>query len=114
MRISDWSSDVCSSDLAGGRGAPYWLLRGGRGLLRNRLDLDPQRHLHAEPVVLAGGHAELVALDRRQRVRAAQLALEHWVRHALEAPDLQLDRTGHPMQRQFADHARGLAVNEIP
>src|SRR3546814_4142779 len=84
------------------------VLRGGRGLLRNRLDLDPQRHLHAEPVVLAGGHAELVALDRRQRVRAAQLALEHRMRHALETPDLQLDRTGHPRSEEHTSELQSL------
>ena len=82
-------------------------------LLRDRLHLDPQRHCHAEAVILASRHAELVALDRRQRIGATHLALEHRVRHALEAVDLQSHRTRHSVQGQFARHARRLAVDEI-
>src|SRR3546814_16043195 len=62
MRISDWSSDVCSSDLKGevGRAA---IIRGRR--LRFRL----AAHVAAEAVPRRAG------IDRRRRLREDRLAL---------------------------------------
>src|SRR3546814_19614448 len=38
MRISDWSSDVCSSDLFGGIGVAARLIGGGGGVAPARMD----------------------------------------------------------------------------
>src|SRR3546814_16210657 len=42
---------------ASGSGAPYWFLRGGRGLLRNPPPLDPQLHPPPNPMIPPRGHA---------------------------------------------------------
>src|SRR3546814_2649634 len=70
MRISDWSSDVCSSDLIGPAADPYmerwWVIPRNRWLNvylhRIRHD-DDDRALHDHPwanvtLVLAGGYVE--------------------------------------------------------
>src|SRR3546814_15931728 len=49
MRISDWSSDVCSSDLAGGQHLPLRLVRGDTVCLEGHRDMwhpDVFQHLH--------------------------------------------------------------------
>src|SRR3546814_1139611 len=72
MRISDWSSDVCSSDLSFLRGYPGQLIviSHGRDLLNNVVD----HILHLE-----GGKGTLYpgvydAFERQRAERAAQLA----------------------------------------
>src|SRR3546814_19220805 len=60
MRISDWSSDVCSSDLATGVFEACWLL-GRENLLADRRALPPMLVHHA-PV-----RGIKLALDRRSR-----------------------------------------------
>src|SRR3546814_13477688 len=59
MRISDWSSDVCSSDLVLARPEPclITILRAGNGLLDGMLDLIPSASvghvgLYRDPVTL--------------------------------------------------------------
>src|SRR3546814_20671887 len=46
MRISDWSSDVCSSDLSGGSGA---VVRSGAGSRHRRFPGEPPRLGDADP-----------------------------------------------------------------
>src|SRR3546814_4996027 len=59
MRISDWSSDVCSSDLAALPHSLHRLCRGRRRGGRDDQDLDPRRR----PAARRMGGA--VAADRR-------------------------------------------------
>src|SRR3546814_4655603 len=51
MRISDWSSDVCSSDLHRGEGGDAQLFHGGAGI-------ETGAHLHHR--LIAGGELEMV------------------------------------------------------
>src|SRR3546814_16951421 len=85
MRISDWSSDVCSSDLAR-------FGRGRRGFRLRLFQLDPRRNLLAEQILLAGERLlrqrrlgrrsgaiggklrRVPAFDYRQRLTGA-----HWI-----------------------------------
>src|SRR3546814_1002790 len=62
MRISDWSSDVCSSDLSADPADPHRSQPGpGRGAhdeaFRRRLRLDPDAHRAPEQERLGGGPA---------------------------------------------------------
>src|SRR3546814_9400653 len=70
MRISDWSSDVCSSDL---RFARFVLSDGGeqgRGLFGDAAGALPAQSLAVAPEtavfqrIAAGGHADLLSLVR--------------------------------------------------
>src|SRR3546814_15320315 len=80
MRISDWSSDVCSSDLTG-RGAaerePVGAQsEGGAQLLAGEVDGcggAHQSHLQHPTAVVA----QAVALEHGDRLEAAQLAAAH-------------------------------------
>src|SRR3546814_4036583 len=70
MRISDWSSDVCSSDLAGRRGPvkPRPATSDGTGAgLRDhadhREDRDDREHARRLDVAVDGRRARLVARD---------------------------------------------------
>ena len=65
------------------------------------LDLDQQLHIHLEAKVLAVGDAEVLAVDHRRGIGAADFLLGHRVRLAQEAVDLQRHRLGHAVQRQF-------------
>src|SRR3546814_9567711 len=62
MRISDWSSDVCSSDLLGG------VLRGDGAAQRNRLAIDELGFLGRLQIV--GRAAADVLVRARQRADA--------------------------------------------
>src|SRR3546814_19933502 len=49
MRISDWSSDVCSSDLIAAKTKPPFSLETGGGGLRDPLDRAPALTLRDQP-----------------------------------------------------------------
>src|SRR3546814_13554020 len=64
MRISDWSSDVCSSDLAAGAERAYWLLAALRSIslpLRLPRALEPVGNVAAFPL---GGYVAFRDDDR--------------------------------------------------
>src|SRR3546814_20630563 len=61
MRISDWSSDVCSSDLLEPRQLGAWAVAIAEGLE----DL-AHRHIACEPVMRRRGVAAVEAVTRRQ------------------------------------------------
>src|SRR3546814_7716232 len=67
MRISDWSSDVCSSDLPRRRGrrdiVPYHLSRLARDQFRRIAHVKPQESFAEQPV----GAIKLGELDERAR-----------------------------------------------
>src|SRR3546814_17388298 len=98
MRISDWSSDVCSSDLAYDHGATglqarldrYRAEAGGTKRLcavRQHRAFDPVRILEADPAARvdrrtsAGGERHMGAV----RARLADRAVEHLPHHPLRA-----------------------------
>src|SRR3546814_20516951 len=68
MRISDWSSDVCSSDLPGRRRAD--LHRGGERPVQPRRLLHDHRPLHRQPRADRRRH-------RRHRTDESQLRPDH-------------------------------------
>src|SRR3546814_5686150 len=65
MRISDWSSDVCSSDLTDGR------RRGGT--TRDRLDGDVELVPHVERVVRPRAHVLRLVLDPTDLLEVGEL-----------------------------------------
>src|SRR3546814_4025510 len=68
MRISDWSSDVCSSDLSAGQSADFSACRRKRGVgARNVQELGPGRGL--QPVLPAGllGRGQLLRYRGQRR-----------------------------------------------
>src|SRR3546814_11870181 len=61
MRISDWSSDVCSSDLGGAKEIPFGAEREGREIVRQRHAMRPRgaaRRLGERLRQVADAHAE--------------------------------------------------------
>src|SRR3546814_6955305 len=72
MRISDWSSDVCSSDLA------YHALRSVLHALRDRLTLEEAAHLGAQlPMLVRGIYYDSwhpAGMPRRERSEGEFLA----------------------------------------
>src|ERR1700716_38654 len=72
--------------------------------LRQRLDLDAQRHLRLEAPLRRVVQPEFVPLQGAEEVRAAPLALEERMRDALEHGDLQRDRPGHPVHAELPAH----------
>src|SRR3546814_5962646 len=97
MRISDWSSDVCSSDLHLGHlpgDAQIWVQRGHRVL-------EDHRHGDAADLVLLAPRQpeDLLAAVAHRAGRAAVLGQQAHDREA----DLRLARA------RLADHAEGLA-----
>src|SRR3546814_6719862 len=77
MRISDWSSDVCSSDLAG----LIVRLLGPDGMVRRGIDAQARRqvralvrqhHVRLEEVAVLGGRALHVERREAARVPAAE------------------------------------------
>src|SRR3546814_12761153 len=112
MRISDWSSDVCSSDLPGGEAA----LDDGNALL-HAVDTDPRGiHRDARLVVVAAhpagaeAHLDPAAgehVDRSQLLGEDDRVLVVVVE--AEGPDLQL---GGGVRRGKQRRARGRMVTE--
>src|SRR3546814_17091550 len=97
MRISDWSSDVCSSDLCPGRGPPISLLF----LRRVCRALVHAAHIHAAMLhrraALVAGRRSLAALEVEQAAFVVvvreekghrQLARKH--RAGIDVPDTQM------------------------
>src|SRR5262245_4668148 len=70
--------------------------------LRDRLDLDAQRHVGLEAPLRRVVQAELAAVESAECVGAAPLALQERVRDALEQVDLERDRLRHAVQRELA------------
>src|SRR3546814_16732167 len=73
MRISDWSSDVCSSDLRGDRlevGAEVDRGFQGQYLLRGRLDAEVAQHGLVGELHLGGGDGDTHAAGLQQRSSA--------------------------------------------
>src|SRR3546814_6642562 len=101
MRISDWSSDVCSSDLLAGRPRRH----GDRGHLDQRLDrhrrqqggharrhpLDPQRHHPHRPAAAdpPGGRSEehTSELQSLMRISYAVFCLKKKKKHKTITPN---------------------------
>src|SRR3546814_5570650 len=70
MRISDWSSDVCSSDLGQGR----WHAHGGvRG--RGAGSVEAPRLGLTAPVIFAGAHSGATGFTGRGRARVRSYTL---------------------------------------
>src|SRR3546814_12395545 len=80
MRISDWSSDVCSSDLGGGDGRQL-------GDQADRGEAALLRIVVVRVVVVEAGHRAEHADQHRHRMRfvaeAAEEALERLVQHQI-------------------------------
>src|SRR3546814_17649646 len=100
MRISDWSSDVCSSDLEGGKGA-----RKARGRARRG---DERRHI-VEPLARAAVLPELhdepmFLLGHARRAVERQLFL---VPGKIGHRDEQIDRLSRGHQRRRTAERRG-------
>src|SRR3546814_19868896 len=74
MRISDWSSDVCSSDLAGQVwvGGTLWLLRVLCGLGYRELGLE---HLPKGPALIAPQHQSAWETDRKSVVSGKSVSV---------------------------------------
>src|SRR3546814_9120227 len=70
MRISDWSSDVCSSDLADARGEPRGAGAGNRPGRTHRRESRPIERL-ADIYVAQAGDQTLIEQRRFQRRRLA-------------------------------------------
>src|SRR3546814_6052470 len=94
MRISDWSSDVCSSDLDAYAGVDGWIA-GCRlaGLV-------------AAPACVVRGHEQHRVLQDRQRVPAKR---DRPVRHRVAGQDAALDWHDRAVGNDDLDHAAGLA-----
>src|SRR3546814_16831154 len=94
MRISDWSSDVCSSDLSlSGRLRPLAELEERRGLpTRTRVFQVPPRVLIDNR---ASNTHTVVEVNGRDRP-----GLLHAVTHALTAPGLQRSRANRQDERR--------------
>src|SRR3546814_4575950 len=72
MRISDWSSDVCSSDLLGGRSLARADVRPQGGDRAQGQAVVPAAPPRADRPRLGAGHGAVVAVDRpRARAGAA-------------------------------------------
>src|SRR3546814_541282 len=91
MRISDWSSDVCSSDLDERRGHVLAVVL----VLHDRGELEPPEHVHDEP-----GHGD----PGRGRVRCADVPVRAG----------RLQRGGDHAVRQLVrdDHAAGVMTTD--
>src|SRR3546814_17802819 len=68
MRISDWSSDVCSSDLAGGAIGPAQNVTDGFDQAPGR----PQPHHRAEPQQIASARGQHAFYRTTQRIGHAR------------------------------------------
>src|SRR3546814_13415455 len=105
LRISDWSSDVCSSDLALDRGAPRGAQAGGIGETRHAGRQPLQRHAeHRDAAAVVAGR------DPRQ-VGAAHLQNGNASCREKGCPDVEIPRFAVPLQkntikRQSIHHTR--------
>src|SRR3546814_5908407 len=82
LRISDWSSDVCSSDLGSLQQAEGVLGRGAHGLLVGR----------EGPVTVAGPEAGLSELEDGLDIAAGRRVLEVRNRLLIVPPGIELGR----------------------
>src|SRR3546814_6748278 len=104
MRISDWSSDVCSSDL-GGQMGDAGNIRNDSGLEAEVSDTSkPLGRLHAHHATVKSGAIKVgdavrleVDADRRTRIRA-----NHSATHLLHAA-LRHRLGGHVTQKRSAE-----------
>src|SRR3546814_5641862 len=87
MRISDWSSDVCSSDLKTARFIGQRGGRTGRSAARDRIELDPRQRFIGQIAFVrqggqhgsdpeAGGAEHGLDLGRAQRAEAGEEPIE--------------------------------------
>src|SRR3546814_757643 len=76
MRISDWSSDVCSSDLAFAAAIAGVLV--GRAYVARQTPVETELHtlLHRQLELNDTQHAKIEAIERRFAVRKQALELE--------------------------------------
>src|SRR3546814_13265127 len=105
MRISDWSSDVCSSDLPALRATRHRLLRRARQQAR---------------IELAEGHADVLALAVAQDAERALRAPRHRADDRWQVAGLAdlraVDRTDHladPQPRLVAGAAGASVVGQV-
>src|SRR5262245_62451658 len=76
-----------------------------------RFDLDAQLYVHLEAELLAEADAEILAVDLRRRVGAADVLAAHVL--AQEALDLERHGLRHTVQRERAFDLGGRAVLEV-
>src|SRR3546814_13430051 len=101
MRISDWSSDVCSSDLFGGDVAGRDGVHGnafGRILLRHRLGEAEYAGLGGRIVGLA--ELALLSVDRGDRDDAAVAARAHALDHVARHVEQPVEEIGMATWRE--------------
>src|SRR3546814_2402561 len=121
MRISDWSADVCSSDLAPSSGcidelqglAAGWILEGrAAGARPERL---ARLALGGDPVPLRADHGRIAgrALEQRLHHHCAfgQYGMAIAVGEPFERPALNSAIARH--QRAFDQYVRRIAANKI-
>src|SRR3546814_2101329 len=103
MRISDWSSDVCSSDLtAPTSGSGTGSSARAAGQTRFSRPLRSRRGLRAPDLVAAGDMAVLVAHRGRAVGGEEDRAVE--VDHVAELPEHERRRRGQARAAHVADH----------
>src|SRR3546814_4085027 len=112
MRISDWSSDVCSSDLTSGRplagraGRRRWRSRRASGLL-----VFAQQRLHSGDLAAKADPREAQALEVLERDR---LALHHLAGRDPRDASLEQDRIEARARRAVDRTGRpGVGVNRL-
>src|SRR3546814_9521030 len=97
MRISDWSSDVCSSDLAFNRMTEQ--LEGQTGVLVNVNEQLEARRSFIE-AVLSGVSSAVVSVDAGRRILLANAAAERLIGQSAES------LTGQPLDDVAPELAR--------
>src|SRR3546814_13689620 len=76
MRISDWSSDVCSSDLSGEGLRPHPPFRSRRLRRRQHRDRqEPQRRQEQRPPRVLGGMGQRAPADRKSVVKGKSVSV---------------------------------------
>src|SRR3546814_20162880 len=111
MRISDWSSDVCSSDLALGLATPTALMVGtGRGAQLGILIKGPE-------VLESTRQVDTIVLDKTGTVTTGRMALADvvttggtTVEEALRLAGSLEDASEHPIAQALAAGARSRGV----
>src|SRR3546814_4516750 len=103
MRISDWSSDVCSSDLAFNRMTEQ--LEGQTGVLVNVNEQLEARRSFIE-AVLSGVSSAVVSVDAGRRILLANAAAERLIGQSAES------LTGQPLDDVAPELARLLTGEE--